>query len=338
MFPHTRNNTINAYSAVCGIVFFALFFSIFFFPSVSNAQSFIPTGETTLALTPESPKAGKEFEARVEAYAYDITRAQINWSIDGVIREEYAGEQDITLQAPNLGVPLRIAVTVTEASGRAHTVTKTVTPGALDLVVESDTRVPHFYRGRALPSNGSTVRLIAFPSVYAQNGSAINANNLIYTWRINKNVAKAGLGQNTLRTEMPRSGPLLVEITAETGDGSVRHSSIEQIHAALPHNLFYEDNPLHGLSQNTLPPEFTLLEDEISIRAEPYFVSRDIFNNAQYTWSMGGTAIANPNADPQTLTLRKTGGSGSARIAFSIRNLESLLQAASSAFTVYFEN
>ena len=104
-----------------------------------------------------------------------------------------------------------------------------------------------------------------------------------------------------------------------------------------PKNLFYEDNPLHGLAQNALPAEFTLLEDEISVRAEPYFVSQDIFTNATYDWTIGGVAVANPNADPQVLTLRKTGGAGSALVGFSIRNLSSLLQAASSAFTVYFE-
>ena len=91
------------------------------------------------------------------------------------------------------------------------------------------------------------------------------------------------------------------------------------------------------MRRTALPAQFTLLEDEISIRAEPYFVSRTIFNNATYEWTIAGAKVQNPNADPQTVTLRKTGGSGSSEVGFSIRNLSSLLQAAEGAFTVYFE-
>lgn len=306
-------------------------------PAVLDAQ-FIPSGETTLTLSPASPQAGAEFTVRVEAYSYDLAQAGIAWSVDGMIKDEYAGEQYITLRAPALGVPMRIGVKVTEQSGTVHTAAKTVTPGALDLVVESSTRVPHFYRGKALPSAGSPVRLIALPLLYTSAGALIAPDKLLYTWRIGEQVAKAGISQNVLNTTMSLGGSMTVELTAEAPDGSARHTSIQEITAAEPLNLFYEDNPLHGLSQNALPPEFTLTQDEISIRAEPYFVSRNIFNNAKYEWTINNAEVQNPNADPQVLTLRKTGGSGSAQVGFSIRNLESLLQAASSAFTVYFEN
>lgn len=320
----------------CFILLFFLF-SFSLAPLSLHAQSFVPGGETTLTLSPQSPKAGQEFTARVEAYSYDIARARISWSIDGVIQETHAGKQTIILQAPALGVPLRLSVKVTEASGAVHTVVKTVTPSALDLIIESNTRVPRFYRGRALPSPGSTVRLIAMPSLYNAKGVLANTNSIIYTWEVAGQVVSAGAGQNTLTTTMPLGGSLEVGLTAETQDGTARHSTLQEIASAEPQMLFYEDNPLHGLAQNALPKEFTLIEDEISIRAEPYFVSPSIFNNATYAWTIAHAPVQNPNADPQTLTLRKTGGSGSSLIGFSIRNLSSLLQAASSAFTVYFE-
>lgn len=335
MCRHTLSNPHRRKAVPVVLCFGLLFF--FLLPPSLNAQ-FIPGGETILTLTPQSPQAGQEFEARVEAYTYDIARARISWSVDGAVREESEGEQEITLRAPALGAPLRIGVRVTEASGAVHAVSKTIVPSALDLIVESSTRVPHFYRGRALPSAGSAVRLIAFPSVYSPTGTRVSPANLLYTWRVGERVAKTGVGQNVLNTTMPLGGPMTIEVTVETADGSARHTSIKEIAAAEPQNLFYEDNPLHGLSQNALPAEFTLLEDEISIRAEPYFVSPDIFNNATYAWTINDAPVENPNADPQTLTLRKTGGKGSAQVAFSIRNLSSLLQAASSAFTVHFEN
>ncbi len=314
-----------------------LFLSFFLVPFALYAQSPIGGVATMLTLTPATPQAGQQFTVRVDAYSYDMARAHISWSINGKVAAEHAGEQQITLSAPALGTPLSIVAKVTEASGAVHTATKIVTPNALDIILESDTRVPGFYRGRALPSAGSAVRLIAFPSLYTAKGIAVRPDAIIYTWEINNKVAKAGPGQNTLTMTMPITGTMLVGVTVESADGSARQSILEEIPASEPLNLFYEDNPLHGLSQNALPLEFTLVQDEISIRAEPYFVSRDIFNNATYEWTIADAKVQNSNTDPQTLTLRKTGGTGSSRVGFSIRNLSSLLQAASSAFTVYFQ-
>ncbi len=273
----------------------------------------------------------------MDAYAYDITRARITWTLDGIVSEDAGGAQSVTLRAPALGTPLTITVRVTEAGGSVHTARRTVTPSALDLVVEGDTRVPYFYRGRALPSAGSAVRLIAYPTLYTEKGTLVSQKDIVYTWRIGESVAQSGIGRNVLTTTMPRSGSMVVDVTTETIDGSARFTTVQQIDAVEPRHLFYEDDPLYGLSQNALPPAFTLLNDEISVRAEPFFVSRDIFANASYDWTINGASTPNPNADPQTLTLRKTGSRGSTLVGFAIRNLTSLLQSASGTFTVYFE-
>ena len=339
MFPQKFSNW-HRRTTVLGAVFFVLL-CVYLAPLATNAQSFvtgISGGETMLTLSPQSPRAGQEFTARVEAYSYDITRSRVSWSVDGAAQTQYDDARSITLRAPALGVSLAVTATVTEQSGAMHAVSTVVTPGALDLIIESATRVPRFYHGRALPSAGSAVRLIALPSLYTAQGALASPDSILYTWNVGGRMVNAGPGQNTVETVMPLGGPLTVEVTAEAQDGSARHTILQEIAPVEPLALFYEDNPLHGLAQNALPAQFTLLEDEISIRAEPYFVSRTIFNNARYEWSINNAPVQNPNADPQTLTLRKTGGSGSARVGFSIRNLSSLLQAATGAFTVYFEN
>ncbi len=304
-------------------------------PAKLLAQSFVPQ-ETQLNIKPQTPEAGQTFKARVEAYSYDMTSTQISWSINGVTYVAGAGEQEISLPAPALGVPLHLTVQVKEQSGTTHTVTKNIVPSAVDIVIEGGTVVPHFYRGLPLPSAGSPVRFIAMPTLYTQTGTLVPINNLIYKWSLNGGIVQSGVKQ-VLTTTMPTSGSPTVEVTVETRDGTASHQSAIQATAFDPHMTFYEDDPLHGLAQNALPSDFTLTQDEISLRAVPYFVSPDIFNNAHYEWTLAGAPIQNPNADPQTLTLRKTGGAGSSRIEFSIRNLRSLLQSATGAFTVYFK-
>lgn len=150
------------------LFFFFIVISFFFFnANIQNAdaQITLPGNETLLVLNPETPQAGQRFTARVEAYSYDIKRAIIAWDIDGVIQQDLNQEQQITLTAPQLGESMTVRVQVTEQNGLTHTATQTIRPSAIDIIIESDTQVPTFYRGRALPSSGSTVRLIAFPSI-----------------------------------------------------------------------------------------------------------------------------------------------------------------------------
>lgn len=302
----------------------------------TTAQALPSVGGTSLELTPATPAPSTSFTVRVNAYNYDIDRARITWSVDGVIREDAANQREITLVAPALGTPMTIRTAVTEPSGATHTTTHAFTPSVVELVVEGDTRTPHFYQGRTLPSEGSTVRLVAFPSLYTASGQLLEAETLLYTWRVGSQVAKSGLGATILETTMPRSGALEVVVTVEAAGSSARHMTGTRIDPAEPVVHFYEDNPLYGLSRVALPKEFTLLAPELSVRAEPYFASRTLFTNARLEWKLDGRPVENPNADPTTLTLRGAGGAGSARVEFSVRNLSALLQAARGSFLIYF--
>ncbi len=320
--------------ALCAAVFCATTLCL----PLTLAQSVVPAaGATALTLNPQSPAPQAPFTARVDAYSYDIERARISWVVGGAARADLADRREVELVAPELGQPLTIEVRVTEAGGTAHTARRTFAPSAIDIIVEAETRTPHFYRGGALPSAGSPVRLVAQPSLYTAGGTLVTPSTIVYTWRIGTKVAASGRGRAMLETAMPRTGDLEVSVTAEVTDGSARHTSYERIRPAQPAVIFYEDNPLYGIARTALPTAFTLLDEEISVRAEPYFVSRSIFSAAQYDWQINNTVVANPNADPQVITLRKTGGEGAADVSFAIRNLNALLQAASGSFLMYFE-
>lgn len=302
------------------------------------AQLTLPGGEeTAVTFSPQTPQAGASFEARVDAYHYDIDKARISWTVGGEERAEFADARSITLTAPELGDAVTIQARVTEPSGAVHTASKTLAPSAIDIIVEGITRVPNFYPGASLPSAGSEVRLVARPFMYTAEGTLVDPSTLSYTWRIGTQVVQSGRNRDVFTTTMPRSGDLTVGVTVETTDGSARHVSITRITPADPVALFYEDNALYGIARQALPNVFTLRDDEISVRVEPYFVSHDIFETGEYEWSLNGARVANPNQDPQVLTLRKTGFAGFADIAFSIRNMQALLQSARGTFRIYFE-
>lgn len=309
-----------------------LFFTL---PGALRAQTLAPSG-ATITLSPVFPQAGESFTARAEIYEYDIARAQITWRIDGVVREEYANMQTVTLTAPEVGESLELEARLTSPVGSTSVTSATVVAHTIDLVVEGDTAVPHFYRGRALPSPGSMVRFVAVPALYRADGTLIPQNDLVYKWTVDNSTVQGN--RNVLTTTMPRTGSLLVSVTAQTRDGRVQYTTYQRIEPADPLLLFYEDNPLYGLGRAALPRSFTLLVDEISVRAVPYFISREVFSNAKYGWELNGQGVENPNDDPQSLTLRTTGGAGATEVSFAVRNLKALQQAAEGAFTVYFGN
>lgn len=308
--------------------------SLLLLPFAVSAQ--LGGAGTQITFSPTYPSPDSEYTARVEAYSYDLSRSSIQWVVDGVAREDALNSQTILVTAPALGESQSISARVTEQGGTSHTASRTLVPGTIDLVVEGDTRVPHFYEGRALPSAGSPFRVVASPTLYTPGGARVASGDLIYTWRVDKKVARNGRGQNVLQADMPRTGNVLIELSVSSVDGSTEYATFTRISPTQPVNVFYEDNPLYGLAQSALPKEFTLLQNEISLRAEPYFIAHALEESAQYEWRVDNQKVANPNTDPTTLTLRKAGGAGDARVSFTMRNLSALRQAASGDFVIYF--
>lgn len=203
----------------------------------------------------------------------------------------------------------------------------------LDLIVEADTQVPIFYDGRALPSAGSAVRLIAIPN------TSTDPSNLIYHWTVDETVLYGGsvAGRNVATFVAPRNRSVLVRVEVFNQNGQSLAKQLSEITIASPELVFYEDNPLRGLSSNAIQSPHFLIAEETTVRAEPYYMGKNIPASDLLTeWKIDRNTIDNPSGDPQEITLRNEGGTGQFRVDFHIRNLENFIQGAEAGFTIGF--
>jgi len=154
----------------------------------------------------------------------------------------------------------------------------------LDLLWEALTSTPFNYKGKALTSSESLIKVSAIP-----NFGGISASRLFYEWQLNnKKMLKAsGLGKDTFTFQSSKVFNIdsVKVIVSDMNKESVISKRI-RIKINEPKLIFYEEHPLKGpLYEKALGTELNLLNNELALRAEPYFFSKV---NLLYDWKMNG--------------------------------------------------
>lgn len=152
--------------------------------------------------------------------------------------------------------------------------------GQVDILIEADTYIPSFYRGRAEPSPGNNATVVAIPS-----GIDSSAGPLGYRWSINgRHLAASG---QTASFSVPAGNNLTIQVLV-TQNGKLVAEKSEVISVSVPRIVFYENNALRGIGSTAIAGEFMLVGKEASVSAEPYFFGRGSITSLQGTWSVDG--------------------------------------------------
>lgn len=202
-----------------------------------------------------------------------------------------------------------------------------------EVVIEADTYVPMFYKGRAEPTRGSTVRAIA---VVSGIGDPENYN---YQWEVAGEVIGGGplTGQNVVTFKTPIGDTFIVRLTVTTPAGQRVASAYKYVSVSEPELHFYEDSVLRGTTEVVVPETYVLVGDEVRIRAVPYFMDREIFaGEYEASWEVNGDDVTDLADNPQVITLRRVEGSGEFAIEYTLQNLRALTARVASSFTLTF--
>ena len=156
-----------------------------------------------------------------------------------------------------------------ETSDLAGTDSPTNQTGEVNLIVEGTTYTPTFYRGRAEPSPGNPIRLVAIPFI---EGAPTEAE-YEFLWNVNNEISRSIIPgkYGVLSTLAPYTDNMFVEVRVlnESGVQVAKHS--EYISFSEPEIILYEENPLRGRSAVAIGSDYTLVGSETTVRAEPYF-------------------------------------------------------------------
>jgi hypothetical protein len=299
---------------------------LFFAPFFSYAQvgGFVDTANS-IQISPAFPSPNEEFTVTLNDYSGGAAGSSIEWYYNDTKLEWAFNQRSLKLTATKAGQTGIIKAVLKKPSGETESLSHTITPYNLDIIIEPQTHVPSFYKGRALPSAGSTVNATALIS-----SDALLTGEFLYTWQLNRTVINGGpmRGGDRVSFVMPQDSYSTLAVTVSRLNGSIIAKRTISVPVVAPKLLFYEVSTLYGIFEKVVTNPFSLISNSMTLRAEPYYLDSAVFNTPNVlTWDIEGQRMPS-GSNPYDITLEKTPTGGSAVVEFRVQSTTKLLQGA----------
>ena len=297
-------------------------FAFFFFGKTYIARAELAQTDVSIESVPEIPGPYENVTLTLISYAVDLNRLQITWFENGVSKLSGVGKKQYSFTTNGIGVVTTIEARIV-SGGSILSKRFVIRPAGIDMLWEAtDTYIPSFYRGKALPSSEGVIKVVAFP--HFKNGSGETSSSaVVYNWKRNYNSVtdSSGYGKNVFLFKQSYLNP--VEQIGLTAIDNATGSSVKKnvfIKTYTPKILFYEKDPLLGIKYERAFNEIDVADAEKTIVAEPYFFSPgNIFSNdLDFIWKINGTVVTPPEIR-NVLTV-KSGGVGESNVTLEIKN------------------
>lgn len=293
----------------------------------------------SLTVSPSSPAPGEIFTVTARTPLFDKNTAAFRWTVNGVVRQELSGfgKNSITLQAGGLGTKAIIAVDVSRAGEGSDYSTKTVTASDLILTWSADTYIPRWFKGKALPSRGSAVHIVAIPEIYV-GGTILPIERLIFTWDIDDQRAQTdGVGLDTVTIEAPTipNDTRRVRVSVRDISGKTEKAKTIFIEPVTPRIALYQYLPLGGIfHSSSVKSGAKINRGTKDFLVEPFFFLTQDKKNLKYEWLVAGIKAAGAPENPYFLSLNTNSyDRNTIPVAVFIEQIEKFKFLFSSAFT-----
>ncbi len=303
------------------------------FLTFAQTQAEILSEALRISISPSYPISNEEYTVTLQSFA--VQKSTVTWFVNGKEVTANKNKDTLTQNAGNPGSKTVVTAAVTTNDGTRVEKRVTITPSRIDLHIDGNSIVPAFYQGRELPSSGNQIDVHAI----AFTGLNTPPSNYLYLWKLNGVVQNGGAvrGNNLLSFTPSLQKEVVVSIEVQNSAGQVLAQKSQSISISQPELYFYEQNPLRGLSPHALSNLYTFIADEMTIRAEGYFMSPELQGqNILREWKINNKVVTNAQTDPQEITIQKEGNRGSSKLSFHIRNLQQLLQGVEKSITLSF--
>lgn len=327
-------------------LFILFLFFVLIFPFSVFAQ--FTTGsqvEVNVDMIPSIPGANQKVRVDLTSYSTEINAAKITWSVNGKIVDTGIGKKTFYFTTGDLNTETTLDVDVLTIEGSNIHNTYKIHPAEVDLLWQSESLTPPFYKGKSMFSHQNKITFVVFPHITDSEKQEIPAKNLIYKWKLNGSAVQesSGYGKNTFTmTGALISRPIEITVEVTSRDSSARAVSNITVFPIEPEMILYEKNPLYGIQfQKALTGTIEMKDSkEITVLGIPMFsggldpLNRDI----KYTWSVNGSIINNNSNQNIQVFRKKDGAVGTARISLSTENISKILQSASGSFDLKFSS
>lgn len=291
-----------------------LLFVIFFSAQTVHASVINFTSQ------PPFPGPNSNVTLIADTYVVDFEISEVYWYINEQLIDTGVGLRQFSFSTSDLGEPTVIDIVVVTPQGYRLTERKVINPIDVPLIWEADTYTPPFYRGKALPSAKSEVKIVALPQVAESDISFVT------TWKEKGFIRKDASGLNRLSFVTQASLDLIpvnINIQMESLNKSYTFAGSLQVTARPTELHLYPATVLGTVLYDRAAQTPVLFEDNpsISLVAEPFFVSQEdhIRGDIQFEWDAGLESTQATTRKSITF-LRPTEGKGSTLIELTASN------------------
>jgi len=294
-----------------------------------------------LNVAPENPTPGQNVSITLNSYTNDLDSVLISWSINGKNVSSGIGKKSFSLNAPKAGEESGVVATISLPDGIVETKIM-IRPSVVVLLWQAkDSYVPPFYKGKALASPDSAVKVIALPEIVSSSG-LVNPKNMTYLWKkdYTNNQDGSGYGKSSfsyVNDYLEDSNN--IGVVASTLDQKYSSAANVNIGMVKPKIVFYKNDPSLGtLWEQALFDGHKILDEEILV-ATPYFISPNDLRIPFLTWDwfINDETVSPPTYRKNTLPLMvQPGTSGTSKIRLEINNTEKIFESASKEITIEF--
>ncbi len=309
---------------------------------IANAQFVLPgiDSAVSIALTPAHPAPGDPVHLEARSSAYDLSQSTLTWRVNGKVFASGEGTTSADVVAGGLGSEIDVSADVIAPDGTESFAQVVIIPTEVDLLFDSDSYVPPFYHGRALPSAGTNIHLEAVPHFMGSNGKVFSAGDLTYTWKRNDEIIAAISGKGRFSVIVPAPvlfGTDIIVVEVASVDGTLSGEASVRIPSVEPLLSLYEDHPLYGLMYNrALGAETVIPDTEMTFAAMPYFAqgSSAADRALQYAWRVNGTPVTADATRSNELTINATNSNGLAQVALELTHATNVFLEASGSWGI----
>lgn len=318
-----------------------LTFALLLIPVAQYAQTDLAvSADIQLKLYPPFPRPHETVRVEAQSFSFNAVTAPFTWYVNGTQVSSGKGNTSITVTMGAAGSRTTIRVTASPPNDRTYDKTLVLYAGDVDLLWSANTYTPPGYHGKALPTPGATVRIVALPNL-AIDGVRLSAKNLVYEWSANNApiTSASGIGKDELLLSMGTSPGIEQRVkvrVSDTGERAVQEKIIS-IMTRSPRLQFYELDPLRGPVYRTALAGGTANArsgSEMRFLAVPFFIANDSLPLLTYSWRVGNERLP-AGSTPEILLYRAQGGSAARQlVSLEILNPSYIFENARASFTI----
>lgn len=294
-----------------------------------------------VSVTPPNPAPYENTVIALKSYENNLDGVLISWSLDGKTVSSGIGKKSFSITAPAAGVEANIVAIISLPDGAIETKV-TIRPNVMVLLWQADdSYVPPFYRGKALPTPDSEVKVVAMPEIRSGSGN-VSPQNMIYYWKkdYTNSVDGSGYGKNFflyINDYLEDSNN--ISVVASTVDQKYSSNASINIGTKQPKILFYKNDNNLGTVWDKILADPHKIQEEETVEAVPYFISPKEIQNPTLVWNwfINDSPVNLTSLKKNLMPLQVEAGThGTSKLRLNIENQDKIFQTTNKEINVEF--